>query len=38
MSWDVKDLMGITGDGKWVRYECREMVCGYEKNGYEGRV
>ena len=38
MSRDVKDLMGINSDGKWVRYEYREMVSGYEKNGYEGRV
>ena len=38
ISRDVKDLMGINSDGKWVRYEYREMVSGYEKNGYEGRV
>lgn len=38
MSRDVKDLMGINSDGKWVRYEYREMISGYEKNRYEERV
>ena len=36
MSRDVKDLMGMNSDRKWVRYEYREMVSGYEINGTGG--